>query len=253
MTSPYEYPEYYEIAFSYRDFAREVDVFEECIRRYSRAPVSRVLEICCGHAPHLPELYARGYMYIGLDCSERMLQRASAQAERICARIELIHRSLADFSLQPPADFAFVALASLYARNTGELVAHFECMARALRPGALYFLEWCVDFDPMVDVVNSWEVQRGPITVKGSFWTRCLNRVEQIYEDTLHLEVTDRGARKVLEDKAVRRRIFPQEFLLRIAQHPAFEFVGWWNDWDLEQPLTGAHATDRPIILVRRV
>lgn len=253
MSSPYEYPEYYELAFSYRDFAREVDVFEECIRRYSGAPVSRVLEICCGHAPHLPALHARGYRYIGLDRSERMLKRASEQAERIGAPIELIRQSLVDFSLQPPADFAFVALASLYARSTGELAAHFDCMARALRPGALYFLEWCVDFDPMVDVVDSWEVRHGPTIVRGSFWTRCLNRVEQIYEDTLHLDVTDNGARKVLEDKSVRRRIFPQEFLMFIAQHSAFEFVGWWNDWDLDQPLTGAYATDRPIVLVRRV
>lgn len=35
----YDYPEYYEIAFSYRDIKKEVDVFEECFRRFSKIQV----------------------------------------------------------------------------------------------------------------------------------------------------------------------------------------------------------------------
>ena len=37
----YDYPRYYEIAFSYRDIGKEVDVMEECIRRFSKIPVHR--------------------------------------------------------------------------------------------------------------------------------------------------------------------------------------------------------------------
>jgi hypothetical protein len=105
----------------------------------------------------------------------------------------------------------------------------------------------------MVDVIDAWEVERDDIRIKASYWTRCINRIEQIYEDVLHLDIEDRGGQRMLEDRAVRRRMFPQEFLTYIAAHPLLEFVGWWNDWDLHQPIDGTAPVNRPIIVVRRV
>lgn len=253
MAGVYDNPKYYEIAFSYRDFSYEVSVFEECIRRYSQAPVSRVLEICCGHAPHMEELVRRGYRYVGLDRSETMLARATERANRLGGRAEFVRADLTCFALTAPAEFAFVALASLYVTNTDELRTHFRAMAGALRPGALYVMEWCVDFDPMVDVVDSWKVERNGIVVAASYWSRSVNRIEQLYEDTLHLEIDDHGKHLTLEDTSLRRRIFPQEFLAFVRDCTDFEFIGWWNDWDLGQPLTGVHGVDRPITVLRRV
>ena len=248
----YEAPKYYELAFSYRDLDEEVAVMESCIAAFSRIPVHGMLEICCGHAPHLEALHARGYAYTGLDWSASMLARARERADACGARAVLVQSSLCDFRLAEPVEFAFVALASLYVTTTAELQAHFDAMARAVRPGGLYFMEWCVDFDPMVDVVDSWSVERDGIRIDASYWTCSVNRIEQQYEDTLHLEIDDHGERLVLEDKSIRRRLFPQEFLAFMRDRTAFEFVGWWNDWDLEQPLTGEHGVDRPIILLRR-
>ena len=248
----YDFPQYYALAFSYRDLAREVGVMEECVRRYSQIPVVRVLEICCGHAPHIEALHERGYRYIGIDINGPMLALARGRAMRCRADADLVRGRLTDFALAAPADFAFVALASLYVTSTDELRAHFDAMARALRPGALYLMEWCVDFDPMVDVVDSWEIERDGVRIQASYWSRSVNRVEQLYEDTLHLEVNDRGKRLTLEDKSLRRRIFPQEFLAFVRDHTRFEFVGWFEDWDLDRPVTGEHGVDRPIVLVRR-
>jgi len=252
MSGVYDSPRYYDTAFSYRDFAREVSVFNVCIEKFSSVPVRRVLEICCGQAPHLEELHKQGFHYVGVDRSESMLERAREQATRIGARAEFLQQSLTDFAISEPADFAFVALASLYVTNNDELYAHFEAMMHTLKPGALYLLEWCVDFDPMVDVVDSWEVERDGIKIQASYWSASVNRIEQIYEDTLHLEIEEGGRQFTLEDKSLRRRMFPQEFLAFVRDHTQFEFIGWWNDWNLEQPITGEHGVDRPIILLRR-
>ncbi len=252
MSGVYDSPRYYDIAFSYRDFAREVSVFNTCIERFSSVPVKRVLETCCGQAPHLEELHRHHYRYIGVDRSEFMLERARQNAERIGTTAEFLNQNLTDFVLTAPADFAFVALASLYVASNDELHAHFDAMAKALKSGALYFMEWCVDFDPMVDVVDSWEVERDGIHIRASYWSASVNRIEQLYEDTLHLEIDEGGRHFTLEDKSLRRRMFPQEFLAFVRDHTQFEFIGWWNDWDLEQPITGEHGVDRPIILLRR-
>ena len=36
MPELYDSPEYYEIAFSFRDIPAEVDLFEECFKRFSQ-------------------------------------------------------------------------------------------------------------------------------------------------------------------------------------------------------------------------
>lgn len=43
----------------------------------------------------------------------------------------------------------------------------------------------------------------------------------------------------------MRREIYPQEFLLFLAQHPDFEFVGWWNNEDVTQPFDVTQAINR--------
>jgi hypothetical protein len=77
--------------------------------------------------------------------------------------------------------------------------------------------------------------------------------VEQIIEERFTLEVEDEGAKRVFRDTSLLRQIYPQEFLLFVAARSDFEFVGWWNNWDLTQPLDGTQEIGRPIILLRKL
>ena len=141
----YANPKYYDLAFcSFRDTKGEVDVIEECIHRYSRIPVKRVLEIACGPSPNLNELMQRGYEYVGLDINESMINYTRKK-----------YNSLRDKTTFIVADIAKV--------------------------------------------------------------------------------------------------IFPQEFLLLIEKTKKFEFVGWWNNWDINEPIEKAKKFERPLILVRRI
>ena len=92
----------------------------------------------------------------------------------------------------------------------------------------------------------------GQIKVKTSVRETLVNPVEQIYEGSLTLEVDDAGEKKILQATALNRQIYPQEFLLFVAARNDFEFVGWWNNWDLTQPLDGTSEIVRPIIVLRR-
>src|SRR6266705_3219343 len=68
----YDYPVYYETAFSFRDIPKEVEFFDECIRQYSRIPVRKVLELGAGTAPHMQEWARRKIEYVGIDTNENM-------------------------------------------------------------------------------------------------------------------------------------------------------------------------------------
>jgi hypothetical protein len=58
----YDYARYYEIAFGFRDFEREVDFFEASIRKFSGVKVRQVFEMAAGPCSYLEEWHRRGYL-----------------------------------------------------------------------------------------------------------------------------------------------------------------------------------------------
>jgi SAM-dependent methyltransferase len=254
MPELYDSPEYYEIAFSFRDIPAEVDLFEECFRRFSQIPVKSVLELGCGNSPHMEELIKRGYEYNGLDLSKAMLEYSKKKAPGTGAEVNLIHGDMADFTLDRSVDFIYVLLGSLFVKSTSGLISHFNSVARALKKGGLYFLDWCIQYETPFEAEggDSWEIERDGVKVKTTVSWKAINRVEQTFEETIILEVDDDSERHHIVGKEIKRAIYPQEFLSLISGLRDFEFVGWWNNWDLGQSLEQAEKIDRPIALVRR-
>ena len=251
----YDCPKYYEIAFSFRDIAAEVNVFEECFRRFSRIPVNSALELGCGNCPHLEELVKRGYKYSGLDLSEAMLEYSRQKASGMDVNANLIQGNMIDFSLKYKVDFVYILLGSLSVRDNSELTKHFDSVAAVLKKGGLYLLDWCVQFDPpwQSEGESSWEMNRDGVIVKTNVSWKVVNRVAQTFEETIVLEVDDHGQKQRIVGTDIKKAIYPQEFLLLISSLRHLEFVGWWNNWNLSQPLEQTADISRPIILVRRV
>ena len=121
MSEVYANPKYYEIAFSFRDIASEVDVFEHVIERYSQIPVATVLELGCGPAPHLAELARRNYRYLGLDLSSAMLEYAQNRADAADANARFALADMTDFRLDEQVEFAYIMLGSLVTFHTTDV------------------------------------------------------------------------------------------------------------------------------------
>jgi SAM-dependent methyltransferase len=251
----YDYPQYYEIAFSFRNIPRETAFLQECMGRFSRIEIRRIFEVACGFAPHAEELVKRGYRYLGLDNNRNMLDYAVDKWRHLQPRPEFLEGDMVCFKTPCKVDFAFVMLGSLYLNTVKELNSHFDSMAQTLNPGGLYFLDWCVQFDdPMKYAENNsvtWE--RDGVTVKSCFNIRVVDPGEQMYEEVWTLDVTDRGRRRNLQMTERTRAIFPHDFLNLVKSRPDFEFVGWWKEWDLNQPVDSDSEVTRPIVLLRRV
>jgi SAM-dependent methyltransferase len=250
----YDNPRYYEIAFSFRDISAEVDLFQTCFERFSHIPVKSVLELGCGNCPHMEELIKRGYQYSGLDLSRAMLDYGAQKAGRAKADVNLICADMNDFSLNKEVDFVYIMLGSLSVESTTELSRHFDCVAKALKRGGLYLLDWCIQFETpwTTEGGGTWEMERGGVRVKTTVSWKPISRVDQTFEETIIQKVDDHGKKLEIMDKDVKRAIFPQGFLFFISGRRDFEFVGWWNNWDLGQPLQKADKIDRPVVLVRR-
>lgn len=250
----YDHPEYYAMAFSFRNIPQEANFFDECIKRYSHIPVRRVLELGAGTAPHIEEWAKRKIEYTGIDTNKSMLHYARKKAAGLPVEAMLIRADMRAFSLDTKVDFAYIMLGSLYSRTTEELASHFDSVAHALRPGGLYFLDWCVNFDwsGLSGPEQSWKIKKGPVKVEASFRTQPLDKGAQTVRNTLTITVEHNGKVRTLGSDDVVRTVFPQEFLLLVERSRNFEFLGWWNNWNLGQPISTATRIRRPIILLRK-
>ena len=141
----------------------------------------------------------------------------------------------------------------MYVKNTSELMAHFNSVAAVLKKGGLYLLDWCIQFSLPSGNGETWEIEKKGIRVKTTVKSKVINPVEQTLEETIVLEIDDHGKHHTITGKNIKRAIHPQEFLCLVRSLKDFEFVGWWNNWDLSRPLEQTSEINRPIILVRRV
>jgi SAM-dependent methyltransferase len=249
----YDFPQYYEIAVSYRDVEQEADFLASAIARYSAIPVRRVFEVASGPAPHAEALVKRGYQYMGLDCNRNMLDYAIYKWRKLRPQPLFFEANMLDFAHLPQAEFAFVMLGSLYLNTLDEMTAHFDCMAKVLKPGSLYFLDWCVQFgDLMKHATSSLTSEMNGIVVESHFNTRLVDPAGQMYEEVWTVNIDDHGRHRRFEMIERNRAIFPQEFLLFLESRTDFEFIGWWRDWDFDQPILHSGDTTRPIVLIRR-
>jgi SAM-dependent methyltransferase len=254
MSEIYDNPEYYEIAFDFRNIVEEADLFEACFRRFSLIPVHSVLELGCGTCPHMIELARRGYSYTGMDINPHMLSYSGLKAEQAGIQTELVQGNMITFSFQSEFDFVYILLGSLCARNTQEIHSHFDSVVKALKPGGLYLLDWCIQFEPpwACEDGSTWEMSSGDTRITTTVSWKAVSLAEQIFEETIRFEVCDAGRTFTLTDTTAKRAIYPQEFRCLVSARSDLEFVGWWNMWDLEQPLEKATKIGRPIILLRK-
>ncbi len=248
----YDQPVYYDIAFGFRDFAYEAEQLRTAAERFASIPVSTILEVGCGQAPHLEALAQRGFHYHGLDLNGTMLDFARERAAALRLPAVFHQEDMTHFALGEQVDMAFVALGSIYAETAAAFYAHFDCMARALKPGGLYCLDWVVDFDPLCGTGEHWTETRDGITVHTTVLHTHKNRVEQTVEEQLILEVDDHGCQHSFVQRAMRRSVYPHEFLLFCQLRPEWEFAGWWNRWDFDEPIDGETPTQRPLTIIRR-
>jgi SAM-dependent methyltransferase len=251
----YDNPTYYEIAFAFRNIPEEVSVFEDCIERFSKIKVKKILELGCGPCSHMQEWNRRGIHYTGLDLNPEMIAFARKRAETLNSDATFYMGDMIRFSLSDKVDFACVLLGSLFIKNEADLYDHFDAVATVLKPGGLYFWDWCVQFGKFEDSQSQWQTEKDGVGVTTNYTFKTLDPDQQTFIETIELSFDDDSVRCQLQESHLRRAIFPEELLRFLETRSDFEFIGWWNNWNLSHPITEqteAARISRPIIVMRR-
>lgn len=235
----YNEPLYYEIAFSFVDARKQVDLFEKFIKEYSKVKVKRVLDIACGPSLQLRELGKRNYEVVGLDLSSQMLNYLKQKAKEEGVKIETIKADMMNFKMKKKADFAFIMMGSFRFQNNEELLGHLDCVANSLKKGGLYLIE-NLELDWLSFKPQSWVMKRDGIEVKTTYKLKRKDPISQTSEENLTLEVNDHGKKLRFVEKGIMKHVFPQEFLTLVKLNNEFEFLGWFERFKFKKLKKGS-------------
>lgn len=232
--SAYDFPLYYEIAFSYQEVKRQVDFFQTVAKKFCKKEVQSFLDIGCGPSPQLREIARRGYAAVGLDINPKMLEYLNQKAMEEGLKIETVQADMRDFKLEKKCDFAFCLSGSVKVDSNREFLTHLNCVADALNGGGIYLLENQALEISVPSRKQEWTMSRGEIEVTTTFEMTMLDFVEQISEGKLILDVVDHGQRKRLVSVEKSRDFAPQELKSLVEASGHFEFLGFFKHLSLE-------------------
>jgi SAM-dependent methyltransferase len=132
----------YELAFSSRDFAAELDAL---LGRATDAPGAAprsALELAAGPADHALGLAQRGLSVTALDLSARMCDRARERAAERGLPIEVVEADMRSFNLGRAFDLVITMLDSTtYLLTLDDMLDYLGCVARHLPPGGCFVME----------------------------------------------------------------------------------------------------------------
>ena len=228
----YKQAKYYELAFSFVDAKKQVNLFEKFIKKYSKVKVKNVFDVACGPALQLRELSKRGYGSTGIDCNSGMVNYLKKISLAEGLKIDVVKADMNKFNLKKKIDFAYIMMGSIiYVKNNNLFLSHLNSMANSLKAGGLYLIEnlamnWS---DPAFLKSQSWTMRKDNIKVKTIYKLTPKDALKQIVTQTFTLEVDDNGAKRKYIDQVDLKIIFPEEFKLLIEKNGKFEFLGFYE------------------------
>jgi len=250
--SIYDAPIAYEMGFSYRDVAAEVDA----LLAWHGGSVRTSLELAAGPADHALELAARGYRVSTLDLSATMCRRATARAARAGLTLaDVVHADMVDFRIDGSFDLIFCLIDSLaHVLDLDRLVAHLVCVRRHLEPSGAYVVETlhpADGFRPGSRTDTDWTVEQDGVRVRIRWGTgdEPMDPITQVTEMLVSVEISGpHGVRRIEE-------LLPQRFWTRDELEAAARLAGLvvtarYGDYG-GGPVDGPHAW-RMITVLRR-
>lgn len=255
-THVYEQALYYDIAFSYRDYAEECDFILQTAGREGLSPRS-VLELAAGPARHALCFAERGLRAHALDLSPAMMSYSKHLADQ--AGVELDYRlgDMRDFKQSPRVDLVITMIDSAsYLLSRQDFESHLEAISEALNPGGIYLIEMGHPrdfFSPQrSSTVSQWEMERDGITVNLQWGTddNPIDPLTQVSRIQVNLRAETAEQRFDFHEEAL-QRVYTWQELLGLFDHSPLQLCASYGAFDLNCPIDARDAW-RAIAVLKR-
>lgn len=245
----YEAAALYDLAFSYRDYDREVGFLRRVFEDRRGRPPARFLELAAGPARHALGMAAAGVASTGLDLSPAMAGYARELARSQNTALSYVTADMRSFELGDRFDLAACMLCSAtYLLTDQDIVAHLRAVAACLSADGLYVLELPHpdDLDGPGTTKDAWTVQTETGTLDVT-WRELDDQAAApdpaIRTCLARLAFTPKaGSAVVVEQRAPQRLLRRGELERLVAASGVFAVEAVWGALDPEVPLEDAGA-----------
>ena len=234
MTSVFDFPRAYEVAFSYRDVPHEVDA----VLKFHGGAVASALELASGPGDHALDLAGRGIRASTVDLNPAMSARAAERAtERGLALETVTTGDMVEFDLGGRFDLVLCLIDSLaHVLDLDSLVSHLACVRRHLAPGGAYVVETLHPADGFGvgrHTETDWTVDRDGVRVRVR-WGRPDERIDpvtQVTETVVTIDVRAPWGEQRLEE-TMAQRFWTRDELRAAARLAGLEVTAQYGDFD---------------------
>jgi len=254
-------PEYYDIAFDFRDLPKECAFLDQMCRSYGQGSPKSVVELGSGpgyHAIHLSN-FGNVSRSIGLDLSPEMIEYAKRKNASAGGSAKFILGDMRDYSLDEPVDLAICMMATFHLLLTNEdIIQHFRCVADNLADSGLYIIE-CTHpndfFSQDSRTQSEWAFERDGIkvTTKWGSDDDKSDPITQINHTTVTLIVDRQGKRETHSFIEPFRMLTYQELKLLVELSGVFEIVDCFGSVDAKISFNNDKDSWRMVPVLRRV
>jgi SAM-dependent methyltransferase len=255
----YENPRLYDLAFSFRDIARECDGVLDIAREHGIARARSVVEIACGPGHHLREFARRGLDSIGVDISPDMLGYAKSLCKDDGVTARLQRADMRRFRLPRRVDLALCLFDSFtHCTSDADGIDALRATARALRPGGLMILELTHPADYFDEghsrTLGKWVERHSDVVVRARYDTSGRDAVDETYTATMTIDATYRDGRapKRIVSRQLHRMWLRGSISNIVARGGDFDTVGWYGDLSTRVPLSMSLDAWRMVVVLRR-
>jgi hypothetical protein len=254
----YGAPALYDLAFSYRSFARECGFLRGVYERRRGRPPRSFLELAAGPARHALEMCAAGVRATALDRSPKMAAYTATRAGERGLTLPYLLADMTAFQCEERFDLAASMLCSATYLLTDEAFgAHLERVHAALAAGGLYVLELPHPADETGAAArmtrSTWRARdaAGALDVG---WLDQVTADARIFQARVRLEYHpfDGLGPVIVEDSSMQRRYSPADIEALLARNRQFEIDGVFGALDESVALDAPSAWRLVMVLAKR-
>jgi SAM-dependent methyltransferase len=253
----YDDPKLYDLAFSYRDVAAEVDVLGAWYERHGGRRPKRILELAAGPSAHSIEFARRGAKVTTLDAAAAMCAYARRRAREEGVVLDVVEADMVRFRIpRRRFDLAFVLLDSAsHILDLDAMVSHMRSVGDHLVPGGLYVMEMSHPADFLAGspkTQSRWRLTRGGTRVDVNFTSPigAFDPATQIWNCRISVKVSEDGRQRVLRERMTLRRWTAVELEAAARLAGNVRIVERHGSFDVDAPFGTGDPTEWRMISV---
>lgn len=253
--SIYNYPVYYDLIFA-SDWVAEFDFLEAAFKKHVAKKTKRVLEPACGTGRLLYRMAKAGYSSAGLDLNEKAVAFCNKRLARHGFPESAFVGDMCDFTVKKPYDAAFNTINSFRHLTTEkQVVAHFNAMAQAIRPGGIYALGFHLTplEGPQTDH-EEWSARRGNLVINTAMWPREKDPKNRMEYYNLRFDIYTPTGTKRIDDCLNLRSYTYKQFANTIKKVPEWTIEEAYDfSYDIDEPIEIDELTEDVVYILKRV